>query len=214
MSKKNLIEMRKISKKKREICEYCGGEFIYLSRHKCKVKQRIESEDEETEQDRRQTRLEFLRKELSRKLKKDETVILEIIRQEGELFLEELKEKGNISSNKIERILETLELKSKIKVQRELDTANWTKRISYIEDLREETAKESKKIDTRKDNFVWEMVWRVPCFLCPFIEICDNTQVRFNPMFCSWLTDWIWHCLDNKTYQNPFEGIDINIKEK
>ncbi|GAH25799.1 unnamed protein product, partial [marine sediment metagenome] len=92
--------MRKISKKKREICEYCGGEFIYLSRHKCKVKQRIESEDVETEQDRRQTRLEFLRKELSRKLKKDETAILEIIKQEGELFLEELKEKGNISSNK------------------------------------------------------------------------------------------------------------------
>lgn len=130
------------------------------------------------------------------------------------MFIEELKKKGNISSNKIERILETLELKSRIKVQRELDSANWTKRIFYIEDLREKTAKMSKKLDKKKDDFIWDMVWRMPCFLCPFIDICDNTQVRFNPRFCSWFTDWIWHYLDNKTYQNPFEGMDLNINEE
>ena len=193
--------------KKKEVCPYCGGEFIYLSRHKCKVKQRIESEDEETEQDRRQVRLEFLRKEINRKLKKDEVAILEIIKKEGDLFIEELKEKGNISSDKLERILETLVLKSKIKIQRELETANWTKHISYVPDLSEETGKISKKFDRQKDNSVWDMVWRVPCFICPFIDRCDTAQEKFNPMFCPWFTNWIWHCLEKKKYQNPFEGV-------
>jgi len=193
------------------LCPYCNQEFIYLSRHKCKVKQRLESEDEETEQDRRQTRLEFLRKEIGRKLKKDESAILEIIRQEGELFIEELKEKGNISSDRIESILETLELKSKIMVQRELNAANWTKRISYIEDLRKETVKKSEKLDKRKEDFVWDMVWRVPCFICPFIDRCDNAQVKFNPMFCTWFTDWIWHCFEKKSFLNPFEGMGDNF---
>ena len=120
-----------MSKKKKEICPYCGGEFIYLSRHKCKVRARIESDDMETEQDRRQTRLDFIRKEITRKLKKNEVSVLEIIMNEGEIFIEELQEKANLSSDKLEKILEVLKLKSKIKMQRELVDANWNIRIVY-----------------------------------------------------------------------------------
>ncbi len=196
-----------MSKKKKDVCPYCGGEFIYISRHKCKVRARIESNDIETEQDRRQTRINFIRKEITRKLKKNEVSVLEIIMKEGEILIEELQKKANLSSDKLEKILEVLELKTKIKVQRELVEANWTKRILYAEEINKIHVKESKtEIDKRKDDFIWDVYSRMPCFLCVYIDRCDNSQTKFNPYICAWLTDWIWHCLDKSFYQNPFNG--------
>jgi len=163
----------------------------------------------ETEQDRRQTRLDFIRKEITRKLKKNEVAVLEIIMKEGEIFIEELQKKANLSSDKLEKILEVLELKTKIKAQSELAEANWTKRILYAEEISKIPVKESKKkIDKRKDDFIWDVYSRMPCFLCVYIDRCDNSQTKFNPYICAWLTDWIWHSLDKKDYQNPFKGME------
>jgi hypothetical protein len=203
-----------MSKKKKEVCPYCGQEFLYLSRHKCKVRQRIESEDDDTEQERQQARFDFRIKELSRKLKKDEISLLDLIRKEKELSLDDLKEKANIASDKLESILDVLELKSKIKIQRELTSASWTKYIFYIEEIEESISKKQDKVDIKKADFIWNLVWRVPCFLCPYINRCDINQENFNPNVCVWFTDWVWYSLDKKMYQNPFEQVDEGFFEE
>ena len=52
-----------MAKKKKETCPYCGKSFAYLSRHKCKIKERIEGPtDEKSEVERRIERIEEKKK--------------------------------------------------------------------------------------------------------------------------------------------------------
>lgn len=173
----------------------------------------MESEDDETEIERQQARLEFKRKEISRKLKKDELAVLKIINEGGELLLKKLKEISKLPSDKLDEILDALEMKSKIKVTRELTTASWTKHIYSIEVVEDKAPKKEKQVNTKIDDFIWNLVWRVPCFLCPFMDRCDITQVKFNPNICTWFTDWIWGSLENKEYFTPFNDIDEKVFE-
>ena len=47
-----------MAKKKKETCPYCGKSFAYLSRHKCKIKERVEGVGEDkTESERRIERI-------------------------------------------------------------------------------------------------------------------------------------------------------------
>ena len=63
-----------MAKKKKEVCPYCGNSFAYLSRHKCKVKERLEGSEEsdKTQVERRIERLEERKRHFTRSLKKDE----------------------------------------------------------------------------------------------------------------------------------------------
>ena len=63
-----------MAKKKKEVCPYCGNSFAYLSRHKCKVKERLESpeDSDKSEVDRRIERIEERKKHFTRNLKKEE----------------------------------------------------------------------------------------------------------------------------------------------
>ena len=74
--------------KKKEVCPYCGNSFAYLSRHKCKVKERIEGSEESDKSDveRRLERIEERKKEGARSLRKDEKMVLRIINQEKDIF--------------------------------------------------------------------------------------------------------------------------------
>ena len=53
-----------MAKKKKETCPYCGKSFAYLSRHKCKIKERIEGPiDEKSDVERRIERIEEKKRE-------------------------------------------------------------------------------------------------------------------------------------------------------
>ncbi|MBD3255263.1 MAG: hypothetical protein GF383_09235, partial [Candidatus Lokiarchaeota archaeon] len=106
-----------MAKKAKETCPYCGREFVYLSRHKCKVKERMESvEDESTQKERRQERVEERKKELTRTLNKDEKQILEIIDRNEDILFEDLRKLVAIERNKLDEMIDLLALRGRIKV--------------------------------------------------------------------------------------------------
>jgi len=80
-----------MAKKKKETCPYCGRSFAYLSRHKCKIKERVEGTTEQkSEVERRIERIEEKKKEFSRTMRKDEKNILEIIDKEKNIYFNDL----------------------------------------------------------------------------------------------------------------------------
>jgi hypothetical protein len=123
--------------KKKEVCPYCGNSFAYISRHKCKVKERLEGSEEsdKTDVERRLERIEERKKEGARSLRKDEKMVLRIISQEKDIFFHELLELTNKKRMELENILNTLYLQDKININRELLEASWVKRITIIEKI-------------------------------------------------------------------------------
>jgi len=197
-----------MAKKKKEVCPYCGNSFAYLSRHKCKVKERMEGSEESDKSniERRIERIEERRKDFSRSLKKDEKIILNIINKEKELLFEELLDLTNKKISELDNILDILSLQSKIRIKRELVDASWTKRISAIEDI--DIDVKEIKINMKKKDFILEIFSYQPCLICPFASKCNETNLdQFNPHHCQWLTEWINDSLDGKIYHTNFDDV-------
>ncbi|MFX1327432.1 MAG: hypothetical protein ACFE91_04725 [Promethearchaeota archaeon] len=202
-----------MAKKKKEVCPYCGKSFAYLSRHKCKIKERVEGPTEEKSTiERRIERIEEKKKEFNRTLRKDEKIILNIINREKDMFFNELIEKSNKKRNELEEILELLALQSKIKMKRELVDASWTKHIFAIDEI-DSKVKELKIDESRKD-FIWNMFSRQPCFICPFRDKCNDTNLdQFNPQHCPWLTEWIEVSSKGEEYYINFDEIEARLQD-
>ncbi len=197
-----------MAKKKKEVCPYCGNSFAYLSRHKCKVKERVEGTEEEGKSDteRRMERIEERKREESRSLKKDERMVLNIISREKDIYFEELLDITKNERIDLNRILNILSLQSKILVNRELMEASWTKHITINESYDVEI--KDRKIDRNKNDFILDIFSHQPCLICPFISKCNSTNLdRFNPTHCPWLSDWIESTLEGKIYNIHFENI-------
>jgi len=211
--KLTLIYFIKMAKRKKEICQYCGKSFVYLSRHKCRIKERVEgSSDEKSEMERRAERMEEKKKVFNRTLRKDETMILSIINRKKELFFNDLLELSNKKRDELDQILDVLAMQSKIKLRRELVEASWTKRITSIEEIDIKT--KELKINKKQKSFIWKMFSRQPCFICPFREKCNETNSdQFNPYHCQWLTDWIEVSLEGKEYNVNFDEIEARLRE-
>ncbi|MBY9014146.1 MAG: hypothetical protein KGD68_00500 [Candidatus Lokiarchaeota archaeon] len=198
-----------MAKKKKEVCPYCGNSFAYLSRHKCKVKERVEGTEEEgtSESERRLERIEERKREEARGLKKDERIVLNIISREKDIYFEELIEITKKERIDLDRILNTLSLQSKIKVNRELMEASWTKHITINESYDVEI--KDRKIDRNKADFILDVFSRQPCLICPFANKCNSTNLdRYNPLHCPWLSNWIETTLEGKVYNINFEDIE------
>ncbi len=207
-----------MAKKKKEVCPYCGKAFAYLSRHKCKIKARVEGPaDERSTVERRIERIEEKKKNLKRGLKKVEKEILDLINTEKDILLDDLLKLANKDRNDLERILEVLSLQSRIKVKRELITAAWTKRISSIEDYKEQIDIGDLLIDLEEKDYIWNMFSRQPCFICPFATTkCNDTNPlpnQLNPFHCPMLTDWIEKSMQGIEYNIDFMAIKDNIFE-
>ncbi len=195
-----------MTKKKKEVCPYCGNSFAYLSRHKCKVKERVEGTEEEGKSDteRRLERIEERKREEVRSLKKDEQIVLNIISREKDIYFEQLLEITKKERIDLDRILNILSLQSKIHVNRELMVASWTKHITLNESYDVEI--KNLKIDKNKDDFILDVFSRQPCLICPFSSKCNSTNLdQFNPTHCPWLSDWIKISLEGKIYNINFE---------
>lgn len=201
-----------MAKKKKETCPYCGKSFAYLSRHKCKIKERIEGPtDEKSEAERRIERIEEKKKEFNRALRKNEKVVLNIINREKVLYFNDLRKLSDAESNELEEILDILFLQSKINIKRELVEASWTKRINSIEEL--DVKVKAVKIDKDQKEFVWNMFSRQPCFICPFRGKCNDTNMdQFNPLQCPWLTEWIDIRSNDKEYNINFDEIKARLR--
>jgi len=206
-----------MAKKKKEQCPYCGKWYVYLSRHKCKVKKRMESQEEEkTTSERRLERIEERRKDLTRGLRKQEKEVLDVINEQEDIFFNELVDKFDIERNKLDEIVDILALQSRIKVRRELVDASWSKHIFSIKELDEEGVKiEEIKIDKKKPDWIWDKFNRQPCFICPFTEQCadDNPDI-YNPHHCPWLSEWIKQALKGEEYTVDFEEYQENLYEE
>ncbi|MGB5910331.1 MAG: hypothetical protein WBH31_03950 [Promethearchaeia archaeon] len=203
-----------MAKKKKEVCPYCGNSFAYLSRHKCKVKERLVSpeDSDKSEVERRIERIEERKKHFTRNLKKEERIVLDIINKRGNLYFDDLLKYTNKNRNELDDILDILSLQSKIKVRRELVDASWTKFISAIEEI--ELKVKDVKIDESKKDFILDIFSYQPCLICPFITRCSETNNdRFNPKVCPWLTDWIYSLLKGKVYKVNFEEIQSETLE-
>ncbi|MBY8989496.1 MAG: hypothetical protein KGD58_01980 [Candidatus Lokiarchaeota archaeon] len=202
-----------MAKKKKETCPYCGKSFAYLSRHKCKIKERIEGPvDEKSDVERRIERIEEKKKEFKRSLHKNEKNILNIINREKEIYFNDLLKLTNTESNDLEEILDILSLQSKIKIRRELVEASWTKLINSIEEI--DVQVKSVKIDMDRKDFVWNMLSRQPCFICPFRGKCNDTNMdQFNPLNCPWLTDWIEITSKGNEYNINFREIEKGLQD-
>lgn len=198
-----------MTKKKKEVCPYCGKSFTYLSRHKCKVKKRVEGDaKEKTVTERRFERVEKKRKKLRRNLKKDEKMILEIVNRRKDLYFEELLNLTNTTTNDLEIILDVLSLQSKISVKRELLDSAWTKRISAIVDYSKDVEVKDLKVDKKRKDFIWNLFSRQPCFICIFHEKCNSTNLdQFNPHHCPYFNEWIEVNLEGKEYNINFDDI-------
>jgi len=197
-----------MAKKKKEVCPYCGNSFAYLSRHKCKVKERVEGpeESEKSEAERRLERIEERKREGARSLKKDEQMVLKHIMQQKDILFDELLEITHKERGDLDKILDILALQSKIQVTRELVEASWTKHISLIETFNVKV--KDAKFDKNKNDFILDMFSHQPCLICPFIGKCNSTNIdQFNPKHCPWLSDWIKTCLEGKTYISNFEEV-------
>jgi len=203
-----------MAKKKKEVCPYCGKSFAYLSRHKCKIKEKVEGPaDERSTVERRIERIEEKKKDLKRSLKKDEKKILEIINREKDIYFSELMELSEQERNDLEYVLDLLVLKSKVKVSRELVEASWTKHIFAVEDYKDSVSIEDADVNKKKKDFIWNMFSRQPCFICPFVESkCNETnQNALNPHYCPWLTDWIEKSLKGQEYNVNFDDINEEL---
>ncbi|MFX1375023.1 MAG: hypothetical protein ACFFA0_04365 [Promethearchaeota archaeon] len=200
-------------KKKKETCPYCGKSFAYLSRHKCKIKERVEgTTDEKSEVERRIKRIEEKKKEFNRNLRKNEKTILDVINREKEIYFSDLLKLSDTEPNELEEILELLSLQSKIKIKRELVDASWTKFIKSIEEI--DVKVSDIKIDKKQKDFVWNMFSRQPCFICPFRSKCNDTNMdQFNPKFCKWLTEWIEVSSNGKEYNINFDEIEARLQD-
>ena len=197
-----------MAKKKKEVCPYCGNSFAYLSRHKCKVKERVEGseESEKSDTERRLERIKERKREGARGLKKDEQMVFKHIIQQKDILFDELLEITQKERVELDRILDTLALQSKIQVTRELVEASWTKHISMMETY--EVKVKDRKIDKKKKDFILDMFSHQPCLICPFIDKCNNTNIdQFNPKNCPWLSDWIRMSLEGKIYNINFEEV-------
>ncbi len=198
-----------MAKKKKEVCPYCGNSFAYLSRHKCKVKERVEGSevDEKSDAERRLERIEERKRESVRGLKKDEQMVFKHIMQQKDIYFDELLEITNKERVELDKILDILALQSKIQVTRELVEASWTKHISLNETF--EVKVKDRKIDKNKNDFMLDIFSHQPCLVCPFISKCNNTNLdQFNPKHCPWLSDWIRTSLDGKIYNINFEEVN------
>jgi len=198
-----------MAKKKKEVCPYCGNSFAYLSRHKCKVKERVEGTEEEGKSDteRRLERIEERKREEVRGLKKDERIVLNIISREKDIYFEELLEITKKERIDLDGILNTLSLQSKIEVNRELMEASWTKHITINESYDVEI--KDRKIDRNKADFILDIFSYQPCLICPFANKCNSTNLdQYNPSHCPWLSDWIDTTLEGKIYNINFEDIE------
>jgi len=208
-----------LAKKRKEVCPYCGKTFAYLSRHKCKIKERVEGPiDDKTASTRRIERIEERKKDLNRNLRKDEKIILNIINKERNLYLKDLLELVNKNQTELEEILDILALQSKIKIKRELVVASWTKHLFAIDDYEEEVDPEKVNVNTDKErqDFVWGMYGYIPCFICPFTDKCSDTneQNGFNPQNCNFLSEWIKLSLEGIKHKINFSEIIGNYKDK
>jgi len=202
-----------MAKKKREVCPYCGKSFAYLSRHKCKIKERVEGPlEEKSNVERRIERIEEKKKEFKRNLRKDEKLILNIINREKDILFNRLKELSNKERNDLEEILELLVLQSKIKMNRELVDASWTKHIYALEEI--DVKVKDLKINKNRKDFIWNMFSRQPCFICPFRDKCNETNLdQFNPQHCPWLTEWIEITSKGEEYNINFSEIEARMQD-
>jgi hypothetical protein len=201
-----------MAKKKKEVCPYCGKAFAYLSRHKCKIKEKVEGPaDERSTVERRIERIEEKKKDLKRGLKKDEKGILNIINKERDILFDDLLNLVDKDRNGLEYVLDVLVLQSKIKMNRELVEAAWTKHIFAIEDYKEEIKVIDVSINKDKKDFIWNIFSRQPCFICPYSEAkCNETNQlpnQLNPYHCPMLTDWIEKAMENIEYNIKFADI-------
>ena len=170
------------------------------------------STEEKSTVERRIERIEEKKKEFNRTLRKDEKFILNIINREKDLFFNDLIEKSNKKRIELEEILELLELQSKIKMKRELVDASWTKHIFAIDEI-DSKVKELKIDESRKD-FIWNMFSRQPCFICPFRDKCNDTNLdQFNPQHCPWLTEWIQVTSKGEEYNINFDEIEARLQD-
>ncbi len=200
--------------KKKEVCPYCGNSFAYLSRHKCKVKERIEGSEESDKSDveRRLERIEERKKEGARSLRKDEKMVLRIINQEKDIFFHKLLELTNKKRMELDKILGTLYLQAKININRELLEASWVKRITIIEKIDVKV----KDINVNKNNndFILDIFSHQPCLTCPFTGKCNNTNLdQFNPLHCPWLTQWVKTSLEGQIYKANYEEMQSESQE-
>lgn len=200
--------------KKKEVCPYCGNSYAYISRHKCKVKERIEGSEESDKSDveRRLERNEERKKEGARGLRKDEKMVLRIISQEKDIFFHELLELTNKKRMELDKILGILYLQSKININRELLEASWVKRITIIEKIDVKI----KDINVNKNNkdFILDIFSHQPCLTCPFTGKCNNTNLdQFNPVHCPWLTQWVKTSLEGDIYKANFEELQSDSLE-
>ena len=202
-----------MAKKKREVCPYCSKSFAYLSRHKCKIKEHVEGPlEEKSDVERRIERIEEKKKEFNRTLRKDEKLILNIINREKDIFFDRLLELSNKKRNELEEILELLALQSRIKMKRELVDASWTKHVYAIEEI--DIKVKDLKIDRRREDFIWNMFSRQPCFICPFRDKCNETNLdRFNPQHCPWLTEWIELSSKGEEYNINFDEVESRLQD-
>lgn len=202
-----------MGKKKREVCPYCGKSFAYLSRHKCKIKERVEGPlEEKSDVERRIERIEEKKKEFKRNLRKDEKLILNIINREKDILFNRLMELSNKMRNELEEILELLVLQSKIKMNRELVDASWTKHIYALEEI--DVKVKDLKINKNRKDFIWNMFSRQPCFICPFRDKCNETNLdQFNPQHCPWLTEWIEVTSKGEEYSINFDEIEARMRD-
>lgn len=205
-----------MTKKKKEVCPYCGKSFAYLSRHKCKIKERVEGDTKDkTVSERRFERVEEKRKEIRRNLKKDEKIVLDIVKRQKDLYFDELKNLSNTTHNDLERILDVLSLQSKINVKRELLDSSWTKRISANIDYSKDVEVSGLNVDKKRKDFIWNLFSRQPCFICIFHEKCNETNLenQLNPHHCKWLNEWIEMSLEGKEYNINFDNIDNTFQD-
>jgi hypothetical protein len=198
-----------MAKKKKEVCPFCGNSFAYLSRHKCKVKERVEGSEETEKSDvkRRLERIEERKREGVRGLKKDEQMVFKHIMQVKDIFFDDLLELTKTERVELDKILDTLSLQSKIIVIRELVEASWTKHISLVETF--DIKLKDRKIDRTKNDFILDIFSHQPCLICPFASKCNSTNLdQFNPKHCPWLSDWISVSLEGKPFNVNFEEVN------
>ncbi len=202
-----------MAKKKKEVCPYCGKSFAYLSRHKCKIKEHVEGPlEEKSYVERRIERIEEKKKKFNRTLKKDEKLILDIINREKDILFTRLLELSKKRRNELENILDILVLQSKIKMTRELIDASWTKHIFALEEI--DVKVNELKINKNNKDFIWNMFSRQPCFICPFRDKCNDTNLdNFNPQHCEWLTEWINITSNGEKYKINFDDIEARLKD-
>lgn len=203
-----------MAKKKKEICPYCSKSFAYLSRHKCKIKERVEGPiDEKSDVERRIERIEEKKKEFNRNLRKDEKLILDMIDKEKDILFEDLLKLSDKSQNDLEEILDLLSLQSKIKMRRELVEASWTKHIYALKEI--DVKIQEIEVDKNRKDFIWNMFSRQPCFICPFRGRCNETNLdQFNPKHCPWLTHWIETYLGGGEYDINFDELKTTLRDR